>query len=98
MAARSTAVSFCSVASALRALDRRAARSGRWRIPPRASNRFCARDVLEVLFLVGGVDAEEVMIVRDLVHQDVVDEAAVLVEQPGILRLPDLQFGDARWW
>ena len=33
------------------------------------------------------------MIVRDFVDQDVVDESAVFVEQPGILRLADLQSG-----
>ena len=48
-------------------------------------------DVLEIFFLVGGVDAKEEVIVSHLVHQDVVDEAAVLIEQPGILRLPDVE-------
>ena len=52
------------------------------------------RDVLEILVLVGGVDAEEVVIVRDFVHQDVVDEAAVVVEQAGVVRLAGLELRD----
>ena len=78
MPLRSTAVSFCSVALAL----------GPWmaicayRSPlfsTAASQSFCASDVLEILVLIGGVDAEEVMIVGDLVHQDIVHKTAVLV-------------------
>ena len=49
-------------------------------------------DVLEILLLVGGVHAQEEVVVRHLVYQDIVHEAAVLVKQAGILRLPDLQF------
>jgi hypothetical protein len=51
-------------------------------------------DVLEILLLVGGVDAQEVVVLGDLVDQDVVHEAAVLVEQPGVVRLADLQLVD----
>jgi hypothetical protein len=50
--------------------------------------------VLEILILIRGVDAEEEGIVRDFVDQDVVDEAAVFVEQAGVMRLPMLQFRD----
>ena len=46
-------------------------------------------DVLEILLLVGGVDAEEVVVVGHLVDQDVVDEAAVLVEQAGVVGLAE---------
>ena len=51
-------------------------------------------DVLEILILIGGVDAEEVVIVGHFVDQDVVDESAVLVQQAGVMRLPDFQLGD----
>jgi hypothetical protein len=51
-------------------------------------------DVLEILVLVGGVDAEEVVVVGNLVDQDVVDEAAVVVEQAGVVGLSGFQFGD----
>ena len=93
MPPRSTGVSFCSVARAC----------GPWmaicayRSPANstsASNWFCAADVLEILFLVGGVHAQEVVVVGHLVHQDVVHEAAVLVEQPGVVRLPGLELAD----
>ncbi len=50
-------------------------------------------DVLEILVLIRRVDAQEEMIVRDFVDQDVVDESAVLVEQPGIVRLADFELG-----
>ncbi len=49
------------------------------------------QDVLEILLLVGGVDAEEIVVVGDFVDQDVVDETAVLVEQAGILGLARLE-------
>ena len=55
-------------------------------------------DVLEILVLIGGVDAEEVVVVGDFVDQDVVHEAAVLVEQAGVMRLADLQLARRRWW
>ena len=48
-------------------------------------------DVFEILILIGGVDAEEIMIVGDLVHQDIVDEAAVFVEQAGVVGLAEFQ-------
>ena len=48
-------------------------------------------DVLEILLLVGGVDAQEIVVVRHFVYQDVVHEAAVLVKQAGIMRLADLE-------
>ena len=48
-------------------------------------------DVLEILVLIGGVHAQKIVVVRDLVHQDVVDKTAVLVEQSGIVRLADFQ-------
>ena len=37
-------------------------------------------DVLEVFFLVRSVDADEIVVVVDLVHQDVVNEAAMTVK------------------
>ena len=49
---------------------------------------------LIILFLIGCVDAQKVVIVRDLVHQNVVDEAAVFVEQGRILRLTGLELSD----
>ena len=55
-------------------------------------------DVLEILFLVGGVDAEEVVIVGDFVDQDVVHEAAMLVEQAGVVRLARSSASGRRWW
>ncbi len=48
-------------------------------------------DMLVVFVLIGRVDAQEEMIVGDLVDQDVVDESAVLVQQARIMRLADLQ-------
>ena len=51
-------------------------------------------DVLEILILIGGVDAEEVMIVGDLVHQDVVHKTAVFVQQARVVRLADFQLCD----
>ena len=51
-------------------------------------------DVLEILLLVGGVDAQEVVVLGDLVDQDIVHEPAVLVEQPGVVRLAGLQLVD----
>ena len=51
-------------------------------------------DVLEILLLVRGVDAEEEGIVRHFVDQDIVHEAAVFIKQAGVLRLPVLQFRD----
>jgi len=50
--------------------------------------------VLEILLLVGGVDAQEVVVLGDLVDQDIVYEPAVLVEQPGVARLAGLQVVD----
>ncbi len=76
-------------ARGLRALDRdlRIAIAGELDLGVEAVVRA---DVLEILLLIGRVDAEEDMIVGDLVDQDVVDEAAVLVEQPGVVRLADV--------
>src|SRR5579885_1030339 len=54
---------------------------------------MCA-DVLEILFLIAGVDAEEEVIVRDLVDEDVVDEAAVLVEKAGVVGLAGFELVD----
>src|ERR1051326_7230660 len=51
-------------------------------------------DVLVILILIRRVDAEEKMIVGDLVHQDIVDEAAVIVEQTRVVRLAKVEFGD----
>jgi hypothetical protein len=73
----------------LRALDGDLARSGRWSIPP-GVEAVVRADVLEILLLVGGVDAQEEMVVGHFVDQDVVHEPAVLVEQAGIMRLADL--------
>jgi len=55
----------------------------------RAIERVMRRDVLVILILIRRIDAQEIMIVRDLMHQDIVDESAMLIEQPGILRLSD---------
>ncbi len=63
-----------------------------------ASKRLCAHDVLEVLLLVGGVDAQEIVVVGDFVDQDVVDESAVFVEQAGVLDLAGFQPRWRRWW
>ena len=56
---------------------------------------LAAADVLEILLLIRSIHAQEEGIVRHFVDQDVVDETAMLIEQPGILRLPVLQLGDA---
>ena len=50
--------------------------------------------MLEVLLLIRGVDADEDMVVGDLVDQDVVNESAVIVEQAGVLRLTLLEARD----
>ena len=52
-----------------------------------ASKRLLRADVLEILLLIGGVDAQEIVVVGDFVDQNVVDESAVLVKQPGVVRL-----------
>ena len=49
-------------------------------------------DVFVILILIGGVDAQEVVIVGDFVDQDVVDETAVSIEQRRILGLAELEF------
>src|SRR5579883_40610 len=51
-------------------------------------------DVLEVLVLIAGVDAEEEVIAGDLVDEDVVDEAAVLVEEAGVVGLSGFELVD----
>ena len=51
-------------------------------------------DVLEILILIARIDAEEEVVVGDLVHQNIVHEPAVLVEKPGVVRLSQLQLGD----
>ena len=38
-----------------------------------------AGDVFEIFLLIGSVHADEVMVVGELVHQNVVDESSVLV-------------------
>ncbi len=48
-------------------------------------------DVLVILVLIRRVDAQEIMIVRDFVDQDVVDESAVFIQQRRVLGLPVLQ-------
>ena len=97
MAARSTGVSFCSVARAFGPwiASLRVAVAGEFHLRVEAVVRA---DVLEILFLVRGVDAQEIVVVGHLVHQDVVDEAAVLVEQAGIVRLAGLELARRRWW
>ncbi len=47
---------------------------------------LCA-DVLEIFFLIGGIHAQEVMLLGDFVHQDVIHEATVRIEQARVLRL-----------
>jgi hypothetical protein len=91
MPLRSTAVSFCSVALGFRPLD------GDLRVAVAivfddGVAMVLRGDVLEILILIGGVDAEEVVILGHLVHQDVVHKTAVLVEQARVVRLADLQF------
>ena len=54
--------------------------------------------MLEILVLIGGVDAEEVVVVGDFVNQDVVDEAAVIVEQAGVVGLAESSASGRRWW
>ena len=49
--------------------------------------------MVEVAILVAGVDAQQVMRVGNFVHKQVVNEGAALGHQPGILRLPDDEFG-----
>ena len=51
-------------------------------------------DMLEILLLIGGVHADEYVVIGDFVDQDVVYKTAVLVEQSGILRLANLKLGD----
>ncbi len=46
-------------------------------------------DVFEILLLVRSIHANEKMIIGDFVNQNVVDKAAMLVQQPGIMSLPD---------
>ena len=82
----------------LRSLNRRSAHNVDSANSTSQSNLFVRDDVLEILILIRSVDADEVVIVGDLVHQDVVDESAMLVEQPGVLRLADLQLRGVRWW
>jgi hypothetical protein len=77
------------------ALDRRSAHSALAKSTSRRSG--CARDVLEILLLIRRVHAQEERIVGHLVHQNVVDETAVFVEQARIVRLADLQ-PRPRWW
>ncbi len=50
--------------------------------------------MLEILVLIGGVDAQEIVVVGHLMHQDVVHKSAVFVEQPRIVRLAVLQLRD----
>src|SRR5262249_41027850 len=52
------------------------------------------RDVFVVLFLVGGIAAKEVMMARHLVDQDVVHEAAMLIQESRVLSLSDLELRD----
>ena len=47
--------------------------------------------MLKILLLVGGVNTQEKMIVRDFVDQNIVDEAAMFVKQGRVMRLPRLQ-------
>ena len=50
-------------------------------------------NVLEILILIARIDAEEVVRVGNFVNQQVIDEGALLGHQPGIMRLPDGEFG-----
>ena len=58
--------------------DLRVARTGVFYL---AVELVIAGDVLIILILIGGIHAQEKMIVRHLMHQDVIHETAVLVEQ-----------------
>ena len=51
----------------------------------------CAYDVVEVFVLVGGVDANEVLVVSYFVHKNVVNKTAVFIQQPTVLDLPNFQ-------
>src|ERR1700733_6731950 len=53
-----------------------------------------ARYVLVVLLLIGRIDTQEIMVACDLVHQNVVNESAVFVQQAGIMSLTGLQLAD----
>jgi hypothetical protein len=47
--------------------------------------------VIEVFLLAGGVDAQEIVVVGDLVHQHIVDKSAVHVEQTRVVDLARLE-------
>jgi hypothetical protein len=49
-------------------------------------------DMRKILFLVGCVDAEEIMILRHFVNQDIVYYPAVRVQQRRVLRLAHFEF------
>ena len=48
-------------------------------------------NMLEVLILIARVDAQKIVRVGNLVHEQIVDKSALLGHQSGVLRLPDHQ-------
>ena len=55
--------------------------------------QLCEFHVLEILPLIGSVDTDEKVSVRDFVDQDIVDEPTVVIKQARVVSLPNLQFG-----
>ena len=66
--------------------DLRIARTG---IFHRAIELVVGGNVLKIFILIRRINAQEIVIVGDLVDQNIVDEAAMFVKQPRILRLAD---------
>src|ERR1700683_2541865 len=50
-------------------------------------------DMLKIVVLVPGIDAEQIMRVREFVDQQIVNERAPGSHQPRIVRLANIQFG-----
>ena len=77
--------------SGARALNRelRVARSG---VFNRRVELIVGDDVLIVVVLISGVDAEQIVRVRDFVDQEVVHKSAARGHQAGVMGLADIQF------
>ena len=50
-------------------------------------------NMLVILILIRGVDAQEVMIVGNFVDQNIIDETTVRIEQSRVLGLAELELG-----
>jgi hypothetical protein len=50
-------------------------------------------DVVEIFFLIRGVDAEKHIAIGEAMDEDIVNSAAVFVQQRGIVGLPRFEFG-----